>query len=103
MKVYNLRSTRTDKPVANQFEIVDGDVSVFQSYTTVIAKKQGYNYTISGDYNYSNTTNRYFGQWLREFGWTEDEIKTLKKWLTNANEGDTLEVGNTTVTYINTL
>lgn len=90
--------------LANQFEITgDNGESTFQSYNTTIAKKQGYVYTVSGDYNYSNTTNRYFGQWLREYGWTEEEIKTLKKWLTKATEGDTLEVGNCKVVYINEL
>lgn len=103
MKVTNLTSVRSGAPVANQFELTDGNKSVFQSYDTTIAYKVGYNYTISGDYNYSNTTNRYFGQWLREYGWTEEEIKTLKKWLTNAKEGDSIEVGNCKVVYINEL
>jgi hypothetical protein len=103
MKVTNLTSVRSGAPVANQFELTEGNKSVFQSYDTTIASKEGYKYTISGDYNYSVTTNRYFGQWLREYGWTEEEIKTLKKWLTNATEGDTLEVGNCNVTYINEL
>jgi hypothetical protein len=103
MKVTNLTSVRSGAPVANQFEIQNGNESVFQSYNTTIAKKQGYSYIISSDWNYSNTTNRYFGQWLREYGWTEEEIKTLKKFLTKANEGDTLEVGNCKVTYINEL
>lgn len=103
MKVTNLTSPRSGAPVANQFTIKDGDTEVFQSYDTVIAKKEGLLYTISGDYNYSNTTNRYFGQWLRSWGWYDSDIKELKKFLTNANEGDTLELNGCTFTYINEL
>lgn len=105
MKVYNLTSPRSGAPVANQFEIRDdvNNTIYFQSYETMIAKKQGYSYTIGDDWNYSNTTNRYFGQWLREFGWLENEIKELKKFLTKANDGDTLEIGNCKVTYSNNL
>lgn len=88
MKVTNLTSVRTGSKVANQFDVTDGDVNYFQSYDTVIAKKQGRNYQISGDYNYSNTTSRYFGQWLREWGWRDDEIVQLKKWLKQHKYGD---------------
>lgn len=103
MKVTNLTSVRSGAPVANQFELSDGTVNIFQSYDTTIAKKQGLSYTISGDYNYSTTTNRYFGQWLRGFGWYDSDIKELKKFLTKASEGDTLELNGCTFEYINEL
>jgi len=88
MKVTNLTSPRSGGKVANQFEITDGDKSVFQSYDTVIAIKQGRNYTISEDYNYSNTTSKYFKQWLLDWGWRDDEVEELKKWLKKHNLGD---------------
>lgn len=88
MKVSNLTSVRTGAKVANQFDIDAGDVNYFQSYDTIIAKKQGRHYTISGDYNYSNTTRRYFGQWLREWGWRDSEIVELVAWLKKHNYGD---------------
>jgi len=103
MKVDNLTSPRSGNVVDNQFTIRDGDTEVFQSYNTTIAKKQGVKYTISGDYNYSTTTNRYFGKWLRGFGWYDSDIKELKKFLTKASEGDTLELNGCTFEYINEL
>lgn len=82
MHVTNLTSPRSDKPVANQYEITDNDgVITFQSYETPIAQKSGYAYIISSDWNYSVTTNKYFGQWLRANGWHESQIEQLRKWL----------------------
>lgn len=88
MKVVNLTSPRTGAKVANQFEIIDGDKSIFQSYETLIAIKQGRNYIISEDYNYSNTTSKYFKQWLMDWGWHNDEVEQLKGWLKKHNLGD---------------
>lgn len=100
--VRNLKSPRSGSPVANQYEIIDGNFATFQSYETVIAKKVGYNYTFSGDYNYSVTTGKYLNVWLREYGWIDSEIKSLKKWLAQAKEGDTtsLIIDNVTVNYV---
>lgn len=82
MRVSNLTSPRSGSPVANQYEIEADDGSVtFQSYQTPIAKKKGYVYTVSSDWNYSRTTSKYFYQWLRTYGWNQFEIETLKKWL----------------------
>lgn len=103
MKVTDLTSPRSGGKVANQFTITDGDTEYFQSYETIIAKKQGVTYTISSDYNYSNTTSKYFRQWLREWGFDDDRIKSLKKWLTNAKDGDTLVEDRYTIKYINEL
>lgn len=82
MNVTNLKSPRSGSPVANQYEITADDGAVtFQSYSTVIAVKRGYQYTISADWSYSVTTSKYFGQWLRDWGWYDSEIVELKKWL----------------------
>lgn len=90
MRVSNLTSPRSGSPVANQYEIISDDgTATFQSYQTVIAKKSGYVYTISSDWNYSRTTSKYFYQWLREYGWSGAELVELKKFLQKASEGDT--------------
>ena len=88
MKVTNLTSPRTGAKVANQFVINDKGIEYFQSYDTIIAKKDNEGYTISSDYNYSNTTSRYFRQWLVEWGFDDNMIKILKKWLETARDGD---------------
>lgn len=105
MRVTNLTSPRSNRPVASQYEIIDGNFATFQSYATPIAKKVGYNYTISSNYNYSVTTGKYFNVWLREYGWTDSEIKTLKKWLAQAKDGDmtSLIIDNVTVNYVEEL
>lgn len=92
MIVSNLRSPRSGTPVANQYVITDGDIETFQSYQTIIAKRNGYNYTISSDFNYSRTTSRYFTEWLRDCGLNSLEIDTLKKWLRkdSTKDGDEL-------------
>lgn len=94
MKVTNLTSPRSDRPVANQYEITADDGTVtFQSYETPIAKKDGYQYTISADWCYSVTTSKYFAQWLRGYGWYDSEIADLKKWLKgNRKDGDEVAI-----------
>lgn len=94
MRVSNLQSPRSDRPVANQYEITDDNgVVTFQSYQTAIAKKDGYQYTMSSDWCYSTTTNKYFGQWLRGWGWQESQIADLKKWLKKPRtEGDEVAI-----------
>lgn len=86
--VTNMESPRSGNPVANQFIITTEDGETFQSYQTPIAKKSGYVYTVSSDWNYSRTTSKYFYQWLRSFGWNGSEISDLCKFLKNAKEGD---------------
>ena len=104
MKVTNLLSTSGNK-VANQFEIDSKHGLYFQSYDTMIAFEGGFHLVVSKDYNYSNTTNRYFGQWLRGSGWDDSEIKALKKNIVKHNTGDTWEqkIGSIThtITYVN--
>ena len=88
MRVTNLTSPRSGRPVANQYEIQDNGVNTFQSYATVIANNKSGHFTISSDYNYSVTTGKYFNQWLRSFGLDDQDIKSVKKWLAKANYGD---------------
>lgn len=92
MRVSNLTSPRSDKPVANQFVIQDYDKEWFQSYSTMIAKREDNIYTISGDYNYSVTTSKYFNQWLRDCGWQEPQIVELRKWLKKADYGQEVAI-----------
>lgn len=93
MRVTNLSSPRSGRPVANQYIINDYDgeaaeaVEFFQSYETTIAKNQGGHFTISEDWNYSRTTTKYFYEWLRGWG-LSDEIPAIKKWLKGAKPGD---------------
>ena len=99
MRVSNLNSPRSGSPVANQYEITADDGSVtFQSYQTAIAKKEGHEYTISSDWNYSRTTSKYFYEWLRGYGWYGQEIEALKKFLKTAKAGDIWETPGIAVT-----
>tara|TARA_R110000824_G_scaffold396454_1_gene597923 strand:+ start:410 stop:685 length:276 start_codon:yes stop_codon:yes gene_type:complete len=76
MNVSNMTSSRGNK-VPNQFSIMDGDKSYFQSYRTIIAMRD-----TSGDdcqtyldfdrWDYSVTTSKYRNKWL---GMTTAQIK----------------------------
>lgn len=103
--VTNLESPRSGNPVANQFVISDGETETFQSYQTPIAQKVGGDYIVSGDWNYSRTTSKYFYQWLRSFGWNGSEISDLCKFLKDAKEGDSYSpvTLNVTVKYVEEL
>ena len=92
MKVINLTSTQGNK-VANQFSIEHNGVDYFQSYDTVIAryKSEVYYLEVTTDYNYSNTTSKYFKQWLKQWDFTDKEIDNLKKLLSNSTVGSDIE------------
>ena len=78
MKVTNMTSDRTNREVANQFEIWADDGSVyFQSYRTIIAKKsEGKIYLDKNKWDYSRTTGKYRNQFLGETKQeTEKKIK----------------------------
>jgi hypothetical protein len=73
MKVQNMTSPRTGKPVANQFIIVrttnnGTPVRVFQSYGSAIAKIVGSRqvYLDRDKWDYSTTTGKYRNQFLGE-------------------------------------
>lgn len=84
MKVIQMASPRTGKPVANQFILTsdNGEVISFQSYKSIIARKTatntniaGINFTVELDreyWNYSKTTATYRNEFLGE------DTKTIK-------------------------
>jgi hypothetical protein len=69
IKVKQMASSRSGRPVANQFIIEAGaHGTYFQSYNTVIANvKQGV-ITFDKDWQYSRTTSKYLHQFLLSFG-----------------------------------
>ena len=76
-KVYNLTSSRSGRPVANQYEIITKDNYIFQSYNSIIAKVNRKNNQITLDnyyWDYSATTLKYLKQFLN-ISLTKDEIK----------------------------
>lgn len=68
LKVNNLESPRTGNPVANQYEIETDKYYIFQSYNTIIAKKErgflGKVILDADSWNYSRTTLKYLKQFL---------------------------------------
>lgn len=102
--VTNLRSPRSGAPVANQYEIAIAGAYYFQSYNTIIAKKEGATVTVSSNYNYSRTTSRYFNVWLDDNGLNSEEVATIKKWLKKAKDGEEFhELERHTVKYVEEL
>lgn len=91
MKVYNMTSPKGNK-VANQFIVEAGDCTVFQSYNSVIAKKQ---WTDNGHlevtldkyyWDYSKTTGQYRNQFLGEgIAETRKKIESGEYKLANLN------------------
>ena len=71
-----MESPQTGRPIANQFIISTDDVVYFQSYRSVIAKKElNGTITLDRDYwDYSVTTGKYRNQFL-----SEDKKTTEKK------------------------
>jgi hypothetical protein len=66
-KVYNLRSPRSDRPVANQYSVTTEKGEYFQSYKSMIACRPAEGGKIQLDENYwdySATTLKYLKQWL---------------------------------------
>lgn len=61
MKVRNMESPRTGRPVANQFVIEGDGKTIFQSYNSTIAVIDWNEKTvkIGDDWNYSTTTGKY--------------------------------------------
>ena len=91
MRVTNLTSPRTGAKVANQFTIEGDGGEYFQSYDSLIGHlttgEDGV-LVVGEDYNYSNTTSRYFKQWLKSWGLTDSEFIALKIWLKDHKVGD---------------
>ena len=71
MRVKNMRSPKSNNPVANQFEIYDHEnhVKYFQSYNSIIVKKclkEDKIYLDSYYWDYSRTTGKYRNEYLGE-------------------------------------
>ena len=68
MKVYNMKSARSGRPVANQFIIKIGNVLYFQSYKSVVCIYDTVNHLVcfGRDWDYSITTMKYLYQFLDE-------------------------------------
>lgn len=69
MKVYNMESPRSGRPVTNQFVIVDDNKLVFQSYNSMIVTwdKATSTLTFGKDWDYSTTTAKYRNEFLRMY------------------------------------
>lgn len=66
VKVENLKSNRSYREVPNQYNIIINNMTVFQSYRTVIAAVK--NRILYIDKNkYSVTTSKYLNIWIRDY------------------------------------
>lgn len=70
LRVRNLISPRTGRKVVNQYAIDFGNLHVFQSYdlTVVTIDDEAHTITFGKDWDYSVTTAKYRGQYMRERG-----------------------------------
>ena len=66
VKISNLSSPRTGKPVSNQFVVESSRYSFFQSYESLIGvyDKNERSITLGQAWNYSKTTLKYLKMWL---------------------------------------
>ena len=88
IKVNQMESPRTGRPIANQFEIYTDKGVYFQSYYSIIAFKPHNGKTQLDEYywDYSRTTSRYRNEFLRETTKeTRRKIKEGEYILTNLN------------------
>ena len=84
MKVRNMTSPKTGREVANQFIIENGNITLFQSYTSPIIEIDRDNLTITvySDWNYSRTTGKYRNKFLDDEGFYElVNNKDLEKYM----------------------
>jgi hypothetical protein len=80
MKVRNMESPRTGRPVANQFIIADDHRMIFQSYESMIVDIDFFHSTITfgKDWNYSTTTSKYRNEFLDMYFPSLANTKKLK-------------------------
>lgn len=80
MRVYNMESPRSGRPVANQFIIADDHRMIFQSYDSMIVDIDFANskVTFGKDWNYSVTTSKYRNQFLEMYLPQLADTKKLK-------------------------
>ena len=88
IRVKQMNSPRSGRPVANQFIIEDGDVEYFQSYDTIIVKREYGNdsnrwqgrTTLDENYwDYSRTTAKYRNEYLGET--TAETERRRDRWI----------------------
>jgi hypothetical protein len=89
-KVRQMTSSRTGRPVANQFIIYTKKGTYFQSYNTIIAHKRAKDGQVFLDeyyWDYSRTTSKYRGDYLCEYtAETRQKIKDKEYKLINLNK-----------------
>lgn len=80
MKVRNMESPRTGRPVANQFIIADDHRMIFQSYESMIVDIDFAHSTVTfgRDWNYSTTTSKYRNEFLDMYLPSLADTKKLK-------------------------
>lgn len=66
MKVWNLINGN-GRAVANQFIIEDGNNIYFQSYNSLVAKKEDGIFTLGCDFDYSRTTSKHLHTFMEEY------------------------------------
>lgn len=66
MIIQNLQSSRSGREVPNQYNIQIKDMTIFQSYQTVIAAVKNRVLYIDKDF-YSRTTSKYLNIWIRDY------------------------------------
>jgi hypothetical protein len=76
MLIKNLQSDRSGREVPNQYNIQIKDMTIFQSYQTVIAAVKNQVLYIDKDF-YSRTTSKYLNIWIREFARNYTERKEV--------------------------
>lgn len=76
MIIQNLQSSRSGREVPNQYNIQIKDMTIFQSYQTVIAAVKNRVLYIDKDF-YSRTTSKYLNIWIREFARNYTERKEV--------------------------
>lgn len=66
MKVNNLVNAH-GRAVVNQFVIEDGNNFYFQSYDSLVAKREGRVFTLGRDFDYSRTTSKHLHTFMEEY------------------------------------
>ena len=88
IKVKQMTSSRSDRPVANQFIIYTSEGKYFQSYDSVIAFKDNEGNVTLDNYtwDYSRTTSKYRNEFLGEgIAETRSKIESGRYELKNLN------------------
>lgn len=76
VKVENLKSSRSYREVPNQYNIEVKDMTIFQSYQTIIAAVKNRVLYVDEDF-YSRTTSKYLKIWIRDYARGYSEKKEI--------------------------